>query len=94
LARLHGRELDACQYDSTPITRICAAQLMIIEIALAAPNGGYRVSHDRRTVTVGNDAPVPGSGKSGALRVNPGCFRLARADAQRRYDDVIGNFPV
>jgi hypothetical protein len=28
-----------------------------------------------------------------AWRVNPGYFRLARADAQR-YEDVVGNFPV
>jgi len=26
----------------------------------ATPNGGYRVSHDLRAVTVGNKAPVPG----------------------------------
>ena len=59
----------------------------------SAHNAGYRVSHNRRAVTVGNKAPVPGLASqvpSGAVPAVP----LARACAQRRYDDVTGNFPA
>ncbi len=34
----------------------------------SAQNGGYRVSRDRQAVTVCNEMPVPGAGKSGVPR--------------------------
>jgi len=54
----------------------------------------FRTSHVDRAVTVGNKAPVPGLASKGAQRVSPGYSRLALADAQQRYDDAIGDFPV
>jgi hypothetical protein len=58
-----------------------------------APNGGSRVSHDRRAFTVSNKASEPGLARSGARRVSAACFRFACGDAQRRGDDIIGKFP-
>ena len=46
---------------------------------MSRAEGGCRVSHDRGTVTVGNEARLSG---------------LARPGAQQRCDDVIGDFPV
>jgi hypothetical protein len=60
----------------------------------ARRSGGYRTSYVSRAVTVGNKAPVLGLASKGAQRVSPGYSRLALADAQQRYDDAIGDFPV
>jgi hypothetical protein len=59
---------------------------------ITAPNGGYRVSHDVE-LSPSVTKRSARSSKSGARRVSPGYFRLARAGTQWRYD-FIGNYPV
>src|SRR5260370_1487436 len=59
---------DAC---SNPLARqidlICAPQLMSVEVALAAHNGGYSAVRDGRAVTV-CDETVGRAGTPGALQ--------------------------
>jgi len=59
---------DACSNSlARQIDLICAPQLMSVEVALAAHNGGYSAVRDGRTVTV-CDETLARAGTPGALQ--------------------------